>query len=137
MRILSTKRKLIVFLVFLFIFAIRISIAFISYKNNIMVRFSDDNAYMQYAESILEQGPLVSDIEKLSPTAKIVGPGLPWIMALILKTFSGGWLSVFFINALIGTIISFLIYLLGRKIFSERAGLYAAIWSAFYVLFLN
>ena len=87
------------------------------YKNNVVKSFCDDLAYMNFAENVLDQGPLIFDNSQLSKTAKIVGPGLPWIMALVMKFLGKGWLQIFIFNSIVSSLITVLLFFLGEKIF--------------------
>ncbi len=130
------NRHRLLFLILLAIL-IRSLIGWVAYQKNVMTYFEDDLAYMNFAENILEQGPMVLDTHKLDITAQVVGPGLPWLMAMFKKIFGDGWLMIFLVNAIISSVICILIFLLARIIFDYTVGLWASLWSVIYVLFLK
>lgn len=132
----NLSNKQIIFYIFIIAFIIRFIFAYISYKGNVMANFVDDKAYMHYAENVIEQGPLVLDYQKLG-FIHCVGPGLPWLMALMMKIFGKGWFSLFILNAFIGSFTCILVYFLGKEIFNKRVGIWAALWSTIYVLFIK
>jgi len=130
---LSTRK--ILALIFIFTIVIRFVFVVFAYKDNQIERYADDKNYLTYAESVLEKGPFVFDNQP--DIVKIVGPVLPWIIAVMILVFGKSWLHVYILNAVIGSITCILIYYLGKEVFNRKVGLFAAWWSAIYILFIK
>ena len=131
--IINNKKP--IFFIFLTALIIRLILGIVSYNKNVMQKFADDMGYYSFAESIIKQGPLVlnSSFDQLT---SIFGPGLPWILSLILL-LGGGWLTIFVINSIIGAINCILIFFLGEMIFDKRLGLLASIWSIIFMSYVR
>ncbi len=132
----STVDKRIV-LIFLISFIIRAIFAVFSYKSGVMDNFVDDAEYLNLARNFVNQGFFAMDISRMSPVASIVGPGIGWIMATVFLIVGESWLALFLVNAVVSSITSVLIYLIGLQVFSQGVGFWSGIWASCYILFIK
>ncbi|CAN5397018.1 hypothetical protein BH10BAC5_BH10BAC5_11500 [soil metagenome] len=126
------------FLIVLFIVAlvIRVSFSVVSYNRNVMERFSDDKGYMENAQQVIAQGPLLLNTKAIDEW--FVGPGLPYIMAGLMLLFGKSWLVIFLFNSLLGSSNCVLSYFLAKKVTgSHIIGVISSVWFCFYVLFIK
>ena len=122
---------LIILLIGLFI---RLAYSGVMYANQNYLYFVDDLDYISYARQIIEQGLFVMNTSELP--INHFGPGLPWIMALIIYLFGDGWLPFYIINSIISTIHVYLIFLIARNIYNNRVAILAAAIASIYILFI-
>lgn len=132
---LRSSKIMLVLLVFSFM--IRLLISVNGYRNQIWNGFADDVAYHSMAQSMLEQGPFIASIETLHPTAKVVGPGISWVLAILFFLFGNTWLPVFILNAILGTAVCWIIYLLAKSVHSSSVAILALFWASIYPFYLK
>lgn len=126
------------FLITIFIIAliIRVTFSVISYKKNVMQNFSDDKGYMENAEQVISQGPLLLNTKAIDEW--FVGPGLPYIMAGEMLVFGKNWLVIFLFNSLLGALNVILVFQLAKKITgSYPIAVISSIWCSCYILFIK
>lgn len=116
-------------LLFVGIFFTRLFIGIYLFNHNGISLNGDDWRYISQAKDILANGIPVEWHQD--------GPGFPYVIALIFLIFGEKYIYVVVLNALLSTLVSYLIYLIGKTIFSEKAALLALLWSAFYVSFFR
>ena len=131
------SNKQIVSIIFIVAFTIRLAFAIYSYNKNVMANFRDDLAYMNFAENVIEQGPFVLDIQQLDPSAKVVGPGIAWIMSIVMLIFGHNWLPIFILNVFISSLTCVLIYLFALELFNKKVAIISLIWCVFYISFIK
>lgn len=123
----------LVILFFLVSLGLKLAFGIAAYKINGTKNFSDDWDYISYANQIIEQGILVLDSSKLIDEK--VGPGLGFILALVFSLFGENYLIVIILNAVLGALLTILIFYIGKNIFNEKVGMLAAFWTIPYVLY--
>ena len=133
--------KKIMFLIFCMALVIRLTFVFLSYNTGVLKHHADDRTYWDFAINIVKQGPLVLDTTNLRIVSKMIGPGLPWIMAIVLSIVGTnsetGWLAVFILNAIASSFLSVMIFIVGKKLFNKKVGVSAGLWSTIYILFIK
>lgn len=95
---------------------------------------NDDVKYIQSARLLLNEGVLAYNTKE-RPSAFIM-PGMPVLLGGFMAVFGqeqGGVIAFRLYQCLLQSFSIYLIYFIGRKVFSPRAGLIAAIISAFYM----
>ena len=97
--------------------------------------FIDDWDYIAIAKNILSQGIMLRDLSLLPSNSYVVGIGYPLIVSFFIKFFQDNYFPLIIINVIISTSTVYIIFLLGKEVFSEKIGLYSASWSTFYILF--
>jgi 4-amino-4-deoxy-L-arabinose transferase-like glycosyltransferase len=129
----NTNLMMFVFIVALFV---RMVYAIYGYYADVMADFSDDIAYMHFAEQINIQGFFVPDLEQLGTYAGVVGPVIGWLLAIPYFFFGENWLAIFVQNAIVGSISCVLLYLLVIKLTnnSKIIAFASAFYFSFYVL---
>ncbi len=118
-------------------FIIRLILALYGYYTKVYEGFADDLAYYSLAESVMTQGFFLPDITSMNSVAKVVGPGMGWILAILFTLLGKSWLVIFLFNTLLSTGLCILIYYLGKELFNETIGLMALIWSSVYYFYLR
>lgn len=135
---MKIKKEYLLVLILLIALLIRVAFSVYAQRQDFEESFSDDLAYMDLAEQMLDQSLMVRDIHSFEhPAARVVGPGVSLWVALSIIIFGKNWLALFILNSIIGTILCYFIYKLGKRVFNDRIALLAAAWSAFYVLYIN
>jgi len=146
--------KKVLLIVFIVSLAIRLLFGILIFNKGDTSQFKGDNDhwdYINYAKNIISQGIFVPDIEKLNKgmstpdglrgtNASFVGPGFPLIIAFVFKIFGENYLSLLVLivlNALVSSLLCVLIFYIGRELFNEQVGLFASIWSIFYISFIR
>lgn len=93
--------------------------------DNVKTLFYDIESYNLSAKEFLSLNIL--DVKAYHP------PAYPAFIALIYKIFGESYLYVYIIQSILGTIITLLIYLIARNIFSQRVARISVIASLFYL----
>jgi 4-amino-4-deoxy-L-arabinose transferase-like glycosyltransferase len=88
----------------------------------------DSNIYVDWAKSINRDGWLGKEVFYQAPF-------YPYLLSIIFRVFGESLVNVFVIQTLMGGCIVALIYLIGKRAFSERAGLIAALLCLLYAPF--
>lgn len=124
-------------IIFIIALLIRLIVALVGYSNQVWHGFADDAAYSSMADSVLDQGPFLLDNDSLHPTAKIVGPGMAWIIAILRLSLGSSWLPVFILNSILGALMCVIIYKIAYRVGSRATALMAAFWASIYVFYLR
>lgn len=133
-KISSTRMAILIFII---AFIVRLIYVLYAYHADVMSDFSDDIGYRIYGHEVLKQGPFVYDQSNFNASAKVIGPGLPWILAIIYATLGENWLTVFIISALISSFTCVLLFHLAGMLFNRQTALIAGLWSVIYVLYIK
>ena len=126
---MNTRKTLII--LFVVSLSVRLFFGIYVFDKEGTAKFSDDWEYINFAKNIKHNG-IFSPYE-----ASTVGPAFPLIIALSFTTFGEIVLPLIILNALIGSLLCILIFYIGRELFNERVGIFASLWSIFYVLFIR
>lgn len=129
--------KLNVFHIFLISLLVRIAYLVLTYTPKSYQSLSDDLAYMNLAVNMVKHGLFILHTEELCLTAKIVGPGIGWLIFPVIYAFGENWLALFIYTAFISSFIPAFIYLLAKTIYTHRIAVFAAFWGIVYILFLK
>lgn len=130
--------KYIVWYLISLAFLIRIVIAVIQYNNASYLNLADDLCYYEFGENVISQGVFVKDTSQFNRFATtFVGPGMGWIVGIILYIFGPSWLPIFIVSAIVSSLITVFIYKLGKLLFDKKVAFCAAFWSIFYVFFMK
>lgn len=122
-------------LLFCLAFIIRFVWVYIKYRSNVMINFSDDKGYFDLAVEIIKNGKILYSSD-LHLYASAVGPGLLWILSIIILIFGDSWLAIFFISSIISALIPVGIYYLSKSIFSLKVAVFASLYSCFYIWYV-
>lgn len=131
----STKKILLI--IFIVSLVIRLGFGIVMFNMNGVSKFCDDWDYINYANSIIDQGVFVPDLNKLHPGSHVVGPSFPLIIALMFLIFGQNYIPIVILNAIISSLIPILIYFLSKSVFNKKIALFSSIWSIFYVLHIR
>lgn len=116
-------------------FLIRLTLVLKGYYSNVMSDFSDDLAYMNLAQNMIQQGLFVTDLQQLGIYSSIVGPAIGWLLYLPALIGGGDWLPVFIMVAAATSFIPVLVYLNGLEYFNYRTAVAASLWAMIYIAF--
>lgn len=116
-------------------FVIRLFLVLKGYQSNVMAGFSDDNAYMNLALNMIQQGLFVTDLQQLGTYSSVVGPGMGIILYIPALIGGGSWIPVFILVAFGSALIPVFIFLAGREYFGIMTAYAASIWAMLYVPF--
>lgn len=125
----SKKSKIILLGIFVVSLLLRLVVVFYSP----VVLSGDEGAYVEWATFLLKGQGFGSGADKLTSWKP---PGYSFFLALVFFFFGQNYLAVKIIQAVIGSSLCILVFLLGRKIFSESVGLVAAIMLALNLAFI-
>ncbi|KJJ83721.1 conserved hypothetical protein, membrane [Candidatus Omnitrophus magneticus] len=123
---LIKNKIVVVFFIIALALTLRLILAFALHPNE--MGWSDGNRYLRYALQLIETGKFEKHL-----TAE---PFYPAVWALVYAVFGKSLLYVRIFMAVIGTILCFIIYKIGTRIFSEKAGITALVLSALYPIFI-
>lgn len=129
-------RKIIT-LFFLLSFLVRISYGLYYYIKYGSSNFSDDWAYIKFAEEMLRQGVFVLDISGLTQTKSGITPFYPFIIYLSFKLFGINFIPLIIINAILSSSITVLIYYIGVYSFNDTVGMLSSAWTILYINFIR
>ncbi|HLP58521.1 MAG TPA: glycosyltransferase family 39 protein [Candidatus Deferrimicrobium sp.] len=149
---LNLKRILLI--IFIVSLMIRLLYGIFVFNKGETIDFKGDNdhwEYINYAKNIIDQGIFVPDITKLDKEmetpyglrggeASLVGPGYPLVIAAIFALFGENNISftvLIILNAILSALLCVLIFYIGKELFNEKVGLWAAIWSIFYISYIK
>lgn len=90
---------------------------------------SDSNFYLQWAKDIVRGNLLGKDVFYALPV-------YPYFLSLAYLFSGGETFDLILIQLLLGSLNCGLLYLLGKRIFSERVGIIAGLLGCFYALFI-
>jgi hypothetical protein len=127
-----SNRELVIYS-FLLSLIIRLIYGVVYYMKAGTSGFSDDWAYINFAEAMFHQGIFVNDISGLTQTKSAITPFYPFIIFLSFKIFGIKYLPLIILNALFSSFITYLIYYLGKYTFNEIVGLLSSLWTIFYI----
>jgi 4-amino-4-deoxy-L-arabinose transferase-like glycosyltransferase len=115
------------FAIFVLAFALRILHIAAIYKNSpfFTVLPGDLGAYDRWAREIIEHGWLGKDIFYQDPL-------YPYFLAFLYKVVGRDFLWIYVVQAFLGAITSLLLVVLGNRIFSRPAGIFAGLLYALY-----
>ena len=115
------------FAIFILAFALRIFHIAAIYKNSpfFTVLPGDLSAYDRWAREIIEHGWLGKDIFYQDPL-------YPYFLAFLYKVVGRDFLWIYAVQAFLGAMTSLLLVVLGDKIFSRPAGIFAGLLYALY-----
>jgi hypothetical protein len=130
MKINWESRKLMLALLAMGV-VIRLGLAIYAYQTQAHTKLADDIGYLRYGESVLEQGMLLLDIDRISHY--FIGPVIAYYLALIIVFFGSNWLAIFIANALVSSMICYLIYEFCRRYICSQTAVLALFWSIFYI----
>lgn len=129
-----SEQKLVI-LLFVMALVIRLGVSLNAYVN---IRSDDpelfNNLYYLMALDIVEQGKIFYETD--DAYKDVVGPVMPWIIALSIFLFGNNWLGIFFITSLASALIVLFIVKLCLLLFERSVAILAGIWSAFSPLYL-
>lgn len=120
-------------LFFLISLGLKLAFGIVAYEMHSTKNFVDDWDYISYANQIIEQGIWVLDSSKLKDGG--VGMGLGMILAIMFSIFGENYLVVIILNAILGALLTIIIFFIGRYIFNAKVGLLASFWTIPYVLY--
>lgn len=124
-------------IIFSLAFLVRLVYIAIFYYPDIAKSFSDDLAYMNMTQNIIEQGFWLTNLESLGSYSGAVGPGIGWILLPVVAVFGANWLAVFIYVAIGSALISVLIYKIALFLYNKRIALFASIYSIFFISFMK
>ncbi len=124
------SKKLVLALLTLAVF-VRLGFAIYSYYTEAHTKLADDVGYLRYAESVLEQGPLLLEIDKISHY--FIGPVIAYYLSMIILVFGSNWLAIFISNAIVSSLICYLTYLFCKRYLNSQIAILALLWSIFYI----
>jgi tetratricopeptide (TPR) repeat protein len=85
----------------------------------------DSAQYVEWAKSINKDGWLGKEVFYQAPL-------YPYLLSILFRTFGDTFISIYVVQLIMGTGIVILIYLAARRVYGERAGLFAAIFCIAY-----
>ncbi|MCX6157772.1 MAG: glycosyltransferase family 39 protein [Ignavibacteriae bacterium] len=129
-------RKLII-LLFVISFIVRLSYGLYYFLKYGSSNFSDDWAYIKFAEEMLKQGVFVPDISGLTQTKAGITPFYPLVIYLSFKAFGINYLPLVILNAVFSSSITILIYYIGMYSFNNTVGLLSSAWSILYINYIR
>lgn len=129
-------RKLII-LLFILSFLVRLSYGLYYFFEYGTSNFSDDWAYIKFAEEMLKQGVFVPDISGLTQTKAGITPFYPFIIYLSFKVFGINYLPLVIFNAVFSASITILIYYIGLYSFNNTVGILSSAWSILYINYIR
>jgi 4-amino-4-deoxy-L-arabinose transferase-like glycosyltransferase len=129
-------RKLII-LLFVLSFLVRLSYGLYYFLKYGSSNFSDDWAYIKFAEEMLKQGVFVPDISGLTQTKAGITPFYPLVIYLSFKAFGINYLPLVIFNAVLSSSITILIYYIGLYSFNNTVGLLSSAWSILYINYIR
>jgi hypothetical protein len=129
-------RKLII-LLFVLSFLVRLSYGIYYFLKYGSSNFSDDWAYIKYAEEMLKQGAFVPDISGLTQTKAGITPFYPFVIYLSFKAFGIYYLPLVILNAVFSSSITILIYYIGLYSFNNTVGVLSSAWSILYINYIR
>ncbi|MFZ4589568.1 MAG: hypothetical protein ACOYN6_01095 [Ignavibacteria bacterium] len=129
-------RKLII-LLFVLSFLVRLSYGLYYFLKYGSSNFSDDWAYIKFAEEMLKQGVFVPDISGLTQTKAGITPFYPLVIYLSFKAFGINYLPLVILNAVLSSSITILIYYIGMYSFNNTVGLLSSVWSILYINYIR
>jgi len=95
--------------------------------------FADDWAYIKFAEEMLRQGVFVNDISTLTQTKSGITPFYPFIIFLSFKIFGTNYIPLIILNAVFSSLLTVIIYFIGKYLFNEDVGVLSSMWTILYV----
>jgi len=129
----SLKISRLIILLFVISFILKLAIGLISLHFRSQDSVGDELCYIPYAEKIMEKGLWASD--ENNESEKIVGPGYPLILAALFSLLGKNHINIIFMNALIGALLTIVVFHLGKNVFNVKVGLIASFWTIVYVLY--
>ncbi len=93
-------------------------------------------AFWRFATSIIEQGFWPTEIINYMKPDAVLGPGLPYCIAILRSLFGDSWLVIFGVNAILGSLTVVLIFLLASRLFNPAVGLLSGFWACIYPLYV-
>jgi hypothetical protein len=132
MQKIDEKNKGVIYLL-LFFLLLRIGIVIIAGQKE--SEFADAYSYNGYAHAILKNSDWMTNPDFIGNYRP---PVYPMFIAFIYAIFGiNNFLAVYIFQSLISILTCFYIYTFSKKIFNEKAALFALIWSGFYIFYLK
>jgi 4-amino-4-deoxy-L-arabinose transferase-like glycosyltransferase len=122
MKYLLKHRKENIFLIIILVISFTLRLIFS--LGNDKALFVDILSYSSFGEQILHKG--IYFIEAYN------APGYPVFLSIIYFVFGKSFIAVYVLQSLLGTLTTYLIYLIGYKMYGKSAGLCAACLSLLY-----
>lgn len=128
--ILKKNEKKILLGLVLLTFILRLGYVFIVYAKDGTRFWYDDWEYLKYGREIAagNWNPVLSE----SVPFMQVGPGLPILIALSLKLFGNTFWPIILFNVVITSLVVWVLFYLGKLLFSNKVGWLLAAWGVCY-----
>jgi 4-amino-4-deoxy-L-arabinose transferase-like glycosyltransferase len=125
--------KKLIFLFFFLSLLLRIVYGLYFFLKYGTSNFADDWAYIKFAEEMLRQGVFVNDISELTQTKSGITPFYPFIIFLSFKAFGFNYIPLIILNAVFSSLLTVIIYFIGKNLFNEKVGVLSSLWTIVYV----
>lgn len=124
-------------IIFISAVLVRLFYVYLSYYPGFYETLSDDIAYMNLAQNILEQGFWLKDLEILGSYSSVVGPGIGWIILPVVAILGNNWLAIFIYVSFGSALIPVFIYKIAQELYANGIALFASLIAIFYVSFIK
>jgi len=127
-----SEKNLILSLFFISL-SVRIFYGIYYYSLHGTSNFVDDWVYIDFAKAMIEQGIFVNDISGMTPTRSGVTPFYPLLIYSSFKLFGYNFIPVILMNAVYSSLLTVVIYAMGKIMFGKTIAILSSVWTLFYV----